>query len=114
MKYSAIIFSLSLLILSSCASVSTLQTAETTPEGTFDHIIGLGQVSADVSEVSGVQVESDDACYLSEHQKKKEAVKSMELVMDLSQESICTCSESKRFIRDSICKELEKLSLTSS
>lgn len=50
-----------LLFLCSCTSISTLQTAKTTDKGTFDHVIGVGSVKADVSEVSGVNVDSGDA-----------------------------------------------------
>ena len=58
--YRSLLGALSFLLLCSCASISTLQTAETTDKGTFDHTFAVGQITADVDAVSGIEVDSGD------------------------------------------------------
>lgn len=44
-------------LLSACASISTMHTAETTEKGSFDHTLGFGSLNADVDTASGVSVD---------------------------------------------------------
>jgi hypothetical protein len=60
MMFRRMLLALSLLFLSSCASISSMHTAKTTPKGEFDHTLGLGSITADVDAVSGVELDSSD------------------------------------------------------